>query len=122
MRDSRSAMVALLGDYSKVSLSTDWLQGQLEVDGKYRRMRILADTLHTPLNADHFFDLWNNKEKIPESWKEVKGGITFDGDLLRNSSDCYVLCLYWSVREWCLGINSLSIKFEANRPSAVLVN
>jgi hypothetical protein len=99
-RDPRSAALGLLDDYNKVALSTKWLEGQKSVSGEVRRRRILADTSSIPLHCDHFLDLWNNQEKIPESWKTV-GVITFDGDVLRGpDGDRCVLYLCWLGGEW----------------------
>lgn len=122
-RNPRSAALGLLDDYSKVKLSTDWLEGQPHVDGETRRTRIFADTASTPLNTDHFLDLWNNKDKIPEEWKKVKGVITFDGDvLLSPNSDRYVLFLYWDGGEWCWNCSWLGSEWNASPPSAVLAS
>jgi hypothetical protein len=41
-RNPRSAVLGLLNDYSKVKLSTDWLEGQSYVDGETRRTRIIC--------------------------------------------------------------------------------
>lgn len=122
-RNPRSAALVLLDDYSKVRLSTDWLEGKSSIDGETRRTRILADTASTPLNTDHFLDLWNNKEKIPEEWKKVKGVITFDGDVFRYSGGhrC-VLYLYWYVGEWGWSYSWLDGQWDANYPSAVLAS
>ena len=122
-RNPRSAALGLLEDYSKVKLSTSWLEGKSSVDGETRRTRIIADTTSAPLHADHFFDLWNNKEKIPEEWKKVKGVITFDGDVLRysNGRRC-VLCLYWYDGEWYWYYRWLGREWDANFPSAVLAS
>ncbi len=122
-RNPRSAALGLFDDYSKVKLSKDWLEGERHVDGETRRTRILADTTHTPLNADHFFDLWNNKEKIPEDWKKVEGVITFDGDVLRNPCGrrC-VLYLCWSGGQWVLDCDWLGDGWFANYLSAVLAS
>jgi hypothetical protein len=126
-RDPRSAALDLPGDYSKVKLSTDWLEGKLSVDdcvnGETRRTRILADTASTPLSADHFLDLWNNKEKIPEEWKNADGVITFDGDVLRGPDGCrYVLSLYWDGDEWYWYCDLLDGEWYAVSPSAVLAS
>lgn len=122
-RDQRSADIGLIDDYSKVKLTTDWLEGALSVDGETRRTRIIADTASTMLHADHFLDLWNNKEKIPEEWKKIKGVITFDGDILRDSNgNRYVLCLYWHDGEWYWRCRWLVDKWLASNPSAVLAS
>lgn len=122
-RDSRSAALGLLPDYSKVKLSTDWLNGKSSVGGETRRTHILADTHHTSLNADHFLDLWNNKGKIPEEWKKVKGVITFDGDVLRNPRGYrYVLCLYWDGGGWRWICSWRDGSWDAYFPSAVLAS
>jgi len=122
-RNPRSATLGLLADYSKVVLLTDWLQDQTVVNGETRRTRILDDAAHTALNADHFLDLWNNKEKIPESWKEVKGTITFDGDVLRNpNGDRCVLYLCWNGSEWRWSCRWLGLKFNVSSLSAVLAS
>jgi hypothetical protein len=122
-RNPRSAALVLLDDYSKVKLSTDWLEGKSSIDGETRRTRILADTANTPLNADHFLDLWNNKEKIPEEWKKVKGIITFDGDVLRDSDgNRCVLFLCWRDGEWDWSYFWLDNRWSADDPSAVLAS
>lgn len=122
-RNPRSAVLGLLDDYSKVKLSTDWLEGKSSVDSETRRTRILADTASTSLNTDHFFDLLNNKEKIPEEWKKVKGVITFDGDvLLGPNGDRYVLCLSLGDVKWGWGCYGLDGQWSASRPSAVLAS
>ena len=120
-RDPRSARLGLLADYSKVKLSIDWLQGQSVLDGETRRKHILADTVYTALNADHFFDLWTNKKKIPESWK--KGFISFDGYVLQNpNGNRYVLYLYWQDGGWDWNYGWMSREWNANNPSAVLAS
>lgn len=122
VRDPRSAMLALLTDYSSVKLSMDWLH-HLSVDGETRRTRILANTSHVPLNADHFFDLWINKEKIPEAWKGFTGFITFDGDILLDpDGDRCVLCLGWLEGKWWWNYYWLVSDWNMDTPSAVLVN
>lgn len=121
--ESRSAALGLLDDYSKVKLSTDWLEGTSSVGGETRRTRIIAYTASTPLNADHFLDLWNNKEKIPEEWKKVNYVITFDGDILRDpDGERYALCLYWDVGSWHWGRRWLGLDWDASYPSAVLAS
>jgi hypothetical protein len=122
-RNPRSAALGLLDDYSKVKLTTDWLEGKLSVGGETRRTRIIADTASTPLNADHFLYLWKNKEKIPEEWKNVKGVITFDGDVLRGpGGHRYVLCLFWRNDWWCWGYSWLDFDWSADYPSVVLAS
>lgn len=122
-RNPRSAALELLNNYSKVKLTMDWLEGKSRVDGETRRMRILAETASTPLNTDHFLDLWNNKEKIPEEWKKIKGVITFDGDVLRNPRGYrYVLYLYWRGGRWNWGYDWLGNGWYAHNPSVVLAS
>ena len=123
-RDMRSARLGLLLDYSKVKLSIDWLQGESILDGETRRKRILAYVTHTALNADHFLDLWTNKGKIPESWKKVKGIITFVGDVLQDSTSGYrsVIYLYWHSGEWKWDYEWLGREGNAVLPSAVLAS
>jgi hypothetical protein len=122
-RNPRSAMLGLLDDYSKVKLTTDWLEGKSSVDGETRRTRIPADTASTPLHADHFLDLWNNKQKIPEEWKSVKGVITFDGDILRGPSDRrFILYLCWNGGKWHWNYSWLDRDWNAYNPSAVFAS
>lgn len=122
-RDPRSAQLGLLADYSKVKLATGWLQGRSGVDGETRRTRIIADVDHISLNADHFFDLWNNKEKIPEEWKNVVGVVTFDGDvLLSPSGRRYVLCLCWDGDGWRWHCDRLVHGWNAHDPSSVVAS
>ncbi len=120
-RDARSAAIGLLDNYSKVKFSTSWLKGGVRVSGKVRRCRILEDRFFVPLNCDHFFDLWNNKEKIPEEWKTVKGMITFDGDVLRDSvGGHFVMCLKWNSGEWIWSCDWLNNLWSVDDPSAGL--
>ena len=122
-RNPRSVTLPLLDDYSKVKLSTDWLEDCSSVDSKTRRANILADMNHIPLNIDHFFDLWTNKEKIPKKWKKVKGGITFDGDVLRGSDGrSYFLCLCWRGGLWRWDCRWFGHGCSAFFPSAVLAS
>ena len=121
-RDQKSSTLALLGDYSKVKLSTDWLEGELGVYGEIRHSRILKDSSSVPLNCDHFFDLWNNKEKIPEEWKKVSGYITFNGDTLRNpkpNAFRVVLSLCWRDDTWTWVGHVLDSKWFERSPAAV---
>lgn len=122
-RDPRSAQLGLLADYSKVKLTTDWLQGKSSIDGETRRTRIIADVDHISLNADHCLDLWNNPKKIPDDWKKVKGVITFDGDvpLSPGGSRC-VRCLYWGEGRWDRSRAWLEGGWYAIHPSAVLAS
>ena len=121
-RDSCSAAIGLLDDYSRAKLSTEWLSGQEFIDGEIRRRMILEDPSSSSLNCDHFLDLWNNKEKIPEEWKVV-GLITFDGDVLwRSDGRRYVLYLCWNDGEWRWDYSWLDSKFDAYSPSAVIVS
>ncbi len=121
-RNKRSFILDLLEDYSKVNLSTDWLQGRQTIDGETRRKHILANDKHIPLNAEHFLDLWNNKEKIPEEWKKVMGVITFDGDVLRcvGGGRC-VLCMFWQ-GGWCWNCDLLHNEWDAYCLSAVVAS
>lgn len=122
-RNPRSSTLGLLDDYSKVKLSTDWLEGMPRVDGETRRTRIIADRANTPLNTEHFFDLWNNKKKIPKEWKKVEGLITFDGDVLWHTNGFrYVLCLHWNDCKWYWGCVLLGRDWDASNPSAVLAS
>lgn len=117
-RDQRSALFSYIDDYNKVKLSTDWLAGKASANGEVRRKSILVDTSSTPLNCDHFLDLWTNKEKIPESWKNV-GLITFDGDVLRGPDGSRnVLYLCWRAKGWDWHYRWLGHNFLASNPSA----
>ncbi len=134
-RNWRSAALGLLDDYSKVNLSTDWLGGKPQIVGTLRRKRILADTANTPLNADHFVDIVDNKEKFPEEWKKDGRCITFDGDVFtfcdgRHHSDGrlfrgsrFVMGLSWldgQPLKHCVWLASHEL--DAKYPSAVLAS
>jgi hypothetical protein len=121
IRDQRSATVGLIEDYGKVKLSTDYLQGETWVDAKTRRLRILEDKSSISLNFDHFLDFWNNKEKIPDSWKEAYV-VTFDGDILEKSGLCYSLGLHWADydRQWHWSTRLFNQKSDASCPAAVV--
>jgi hypothetical protein len=120
-RDPRSATLGQI-DYRKVKLSTDWLQADQVVNGEERRRRILDDTSAVTLNCDHFLDLWENKEKIPEEWKKVSY-ITFDGDALLHS-DGYrnVLCLCWYGDSWDWDYDWLDDDFSGGVHAAVFAS
>jgi hypothetical protein len=122
-RNPRSATLGLLDDYSKVTLSTDWLKGRASINGKFRHKRILANIVCAPLNTDHLLDLWNNKEKIPEVWKKVGGVITFDGDILLGPSGgrC-VLCLFRDGSHWRWFCELIDTDWDVDSPSAVLAS
>jgi hypothetical protein len=118
-RDVRSAALGKV-DYRKVKLSADWLRGGGSLGGEERHTRIIADTTAVPLNCDHFLDLWNNKEKIPEEWKKV-AYITFDGDIFRSPDGSRsVLDLYWRGGKWHWHYYWLGHGFHAGFRAAVL--
>lgn len=113
-------------DLSKIQLVTTFFYGQNCIRGK-DKLRRLKESGHIRLDAKVFQTLWENKEKIPESWKEkTDGNITcvfFDGTILRDPNDCCeVLGLYWDGGEWRRRLRWLGDDWYSRYPSAVLVS
>lgn len=123
-QDERSLALAKM-DLSKVRLET-CLWGEASISGE-EKLRRLKAAGHIRLDAKIFQILWENKDKIPESWKEKINGNTryifFDGTTLRGpEGGRYILCLYWSGGEWRRYCSWLEFDWFDSSPSAVLAS
>ena len=101
--DSCSIKITEL-DFTKVQLKDMLKDGETSIYNGEKRRR-LKGAGYILLDAKIFQTLWESKERIPDSWKELVNGntryILFDGSDL-NSSDnhrCNV-SLYWRGDNW----------------------
>ena len=122
-QDERSLALTEV-DLSKVRFETCLHDGESSITGE-EKLKRLKETGHIRLDAKVFQTLWENKDKIPESWKEKIDGniryIFFDGTTLRSpDGDRRVLSLYWSDGGWRWLCFWLSLDWRALNPSAVL--
>ena len=111
-------------DLSKVRFETCLHDGESSITGE-EKLRRLKEAGHIRLDAKVFQTLWENKDKIPESWKEKTDCNTtfifFDGTTLRSpDGDRNVLFLYWSGGGWNWDFRWLHGDWDAHSPSAVL--
>ena len=95
------------------------------VNGEEKQRRLKANGCVRRLDAKIFQTFWENKELIPERFKEqVNGHIRFtcfDGTVLRDlSGGRCVLCLYWREDKWIWFTPWLGHGFLSNDYSAVL--
>jgi hypothetical protein len=123
--DERSLALTNM-DLSKIRFETCLKKGESYVRGAKRLTR-LKIAKRVRLDAKIFQTLWENKELIPESWKEKTNGNTtyihFDGIVLRDpNGNRDVLYLYFRGGEWHWSFYLLDIAFGAHRPSAVLAS
>ena len=121
--DERSLRLSEV-DRTKIKLQTTLKNGEKMVTGEENLKRLIASGAIL-LDAKIFQILWENKDLIPESWKQLINGKTiwifFHGTVLRSSrGHRYVLYLYWGVGGWDWGYFWLDFKWYANYPSAVL--
>jgi hypothetical protein len=105
-------------DISKIRLETMLKDCETQVQGE-EKLRRLKATGHIQLDAKIFQTFWENKDRIPESWKSMF--IYFDGTILQSPDGCRcVLYLCWSGDEWDWYYYWLESGWDAGRPSAVL--
>ena len=124
-QDKRSLALTQL-DMSQIQLVTCLKEGETSITGE-ERVRRLKKTNHIRLDTRVFQTLWENKDSIPESWKEKTNNNTtsifFDGTPLRSPfGDRYVLCLDWRGGEWDWYYYWLESDWNVNSPSAVLAS
>ncbi len=126
-RDELSVALTEL-DLNKVHLVTMLRERERSIKGEEKLERLKASS-KIRLDADVFLTFWENKDLIPESWKEKVEGYTqhihFDGTVLRNSyGNRYTLCLFWydyeGEDEWFWSVQCLSDPTNVETPSAVL--
>jgi hypothetical protein len=117
-QDERSLALTEV-DISKICLETMLKDGETRVSSE-DRLRRLKEAGHVRLDAKIFQTFWENKERIPESWKK-KDVIVFDGTELQSPhGDRYVLYLYWYGVGWDWNYYWLGNDWRAGYPSAVL--
>lgn len=91
----------------------------------YIRGAVLAERLKEKgLSASVLDYLLENKDKIPEEWKEDSKGNTrlifFLGTIFRNSDgDLYMRCLYFHDGEWQTDYDWLDNRFHDDDPAVV---
>lgn len=113
-------------DLTKVRFETTLEKGEKVVNGEKRLIRLKAKNV-IRLDAGLFAELWADKSKIPEQWKEKTNGNTtyvfFDGTILRcPHGNRYVLSLYWDGYAWYWLTYWLDSVFTVSNPSAVLAS
>ncbi len=113
-------------DLNKVQFVTMLKEGETSIKGE-EKLKRLKKSDYIRLDADIFFTLWNNKSRIPESWKEKVNGNTryifFDGAVLRRPrGDRCVLYLCWRGGGWDWRCHWLGLEWHASLPSAVLAS
>ncbi|MEK9185760.1 MAG: hypothetical protein AAB863_03210 [Patescibacteria group bacterium] len=122
-QDERSLALTEV-DFSKVRFETCLKDDEHGITGE-EKLRRLKEAGHIRLDAKVFQTLWENKDKIPESWKEKINDniryIFFDGTILRSPSGSRdVLCFCWDDGEWHWYCRWFSRDWSAVIPSAVL--
>lgn len=124
-QDQRSLALTEL-DLSKVQLVTTLRGRETRIGGEEKLLR-LKESGSVRLDAKVFLTLWENKDRIPEIWKEKTGGSTtyvfFDGTILRGpDGGRYVLYVCWGGGEWGWGYRWLGFGWYSYNPSAVLAS
>ncbi len=112
-------------DLSEVVLLNGLKEGELTIKGEQKigRLRKAKNIL---LDFGIFYTLWNDKDLIPEEWKEKTNNettfICFDGTILRSPSGMRSVLYMYFRDEWFWRQQSLSEHnlFDAATPSAVL--
>lgn len=103
---------------NKICLVTMLNDGETRVQGneKLRRLRVAG---YICLDAKVFLSFWENKERIPDSWKGKF--VYFDGTVLQSPDGrrC-VLYLYWCGSRWFWFYRWLKRDCSVDYPSAVL--
>ena len=124
-QDERSLDLNQL-DLPKIQLVTCLKEGETSIRGE-EKLKRLKETGHVRLDAKIFQTLWENKQLIPEGWKEKTSGcitsVFFGGTILRSPSGRHcVLCLYWLSGEWIWDYDRLGRVWYIYNPSATLVS
>lgn len=107
-----------------IQLETMLRNDEKFVTGEERLIR-LRNTKSIRLGVRAFMTFWENKDCIPEVWKEKTNCETtyvhFDGTEFRHIEygRC-VLCIFWREDRWFWRTRWLKDKFGKNHPSAVL--
>lgn len=125
-QDHRSLILTEL-DLSKIQLVTCLRGKETSIKGDENLRRLKCKSGHIRMDAKVFQTLWENKDRIPEIWKEKTNGYTtfvfFDGTILRSPDGgrC-VLWIYWNDAEWSWYYCWLEHDWYFYNPSAVLAS
>lgn len=126
-QDARSLVLTEL-DLSIILLETHLKNGEVSTTGEERLKRLDAAN-RIKLDAKAFQTLWENRDKLPERFKQkTNGNTTFifcDGTVLRSPDGRrYTLCFCWHAdsRRWYWDYYWLSDGRRANDPSACLAS
>lgn len=124
-QDERSLALTEV-DLSKIRFETCLQKGEASITGeeKLRRLKVSG---HIRLDAKIFQTLWENRDKIPEAWKEKINSNTrfifFDGTILRSPrGNRFVLYFCRRDGEWHWSYRWLECDWSASGPSAVLAS
>ena len=124
-QDKRSLALTEV-DLTKVQLSTMLREGETSIRGE-EHLKRLKKAGCVRLDAKVFQTLWENKELIPETWKERINEnvryIRFTGtELRRPGGGRCVLSLCWLAGRWGWGYGWLGCGWLSDSPSAVLAS
>lgn len=124
-QDERSLTLTKI-DLTRVRFEDCLRKGEIMIGGE-ERFRRLKQTGHICLDAKIFQSLWENKQSIPENWKEKINGhirfIFFNGTVFRHpDGDRYLISLRWRNGEWRRGYDRLGIDWTVNVSFAVLAS
>ncbi len=124
-QDARSLALTEI-DLSLILLDTCLKQGESSTIGEERIKRLNA-TNRIKLDAKAFQTLWENRNILPERFKQKTGGSTTyifcDGTSLRSpDGDRYALCFCCSGGEWRWDCGWLGDSRSVGDPSAVLAS
>ena len=113
-------------DLNEIRFETMLKRGETSITGE-EKLKRLKTSGNIRLDAKIFYTLWENKNLIPESWKEKVNGsirfIYFDGTVLCSPRGSrYVLCLCWVGGGWHWRCNWLGLGWGAYDTSAVLTS
>jgi hypothetical protein len=120
--DKVSATITQL-DLSQVQQVTKLVDGEAYISGE-ERLRRLKSSNYIRLDADIFFNFWENQHLIPSQWKVLINGrprcVYFHGTVFERTHGLrYVLYLYWD-GSWKWSTSWLDDTFHLYHPSAVL--
>lgn len=101
-QDERSLALSEVDPNEMMLMSSGYTPGE-EVDGG-KHLRWLKRQAEIRLDAQVLQMFWENKHRIPETWKEKVDGhapfVFFDGTILSGGDSRISLYLHWTGREW----------------------
>lgn len=123
--DSRSTEIISL-DLTKVQFVT-MLDGDEKMTTGAEEIKRLRESVYIGLGIDAFVALWENRNRIPDWWKEKADGnirfIFFDGVvLLGPDGEKYSLGINWINDSWCWFTYKLAEPRDNNGQSAVVLS